>query len=62
MIEPPGRRGPQPSPQKALLVLVIVLALAGVAWLLLQKLMDEGSLEDCVMSGRRDCAPVDFHK
>ncbi len=36
-----------------------ILALAGFGWLLMQQMMADSKLQDCVMSGRKNCAPVD---
>jgi hypothetical protein len=38
-------------------VLVIVLCIAG--WFIVSWMSDTSSLQDCVMSGRKNCAPVD---
>jgi hypothetical protein len=38
------------------LAVVIVLALVG--WFLVRELQSKAKLEDCLMSGRRDCAPI----
>jgi hypothetical protein len=35
----------------------VVLAVAG--WILVQRLMAMSRLQDCVMSGRKNCAPID---
>ncbi len=49
--DPPSRRGP-------LIALVVVVALvAGGIWLS-QILHDTGKIQDCVMAGRKNCAPV----
>jgi hypothetical protein len=38
-------------------VLVVVLCIAG--WLIVSWMADTTSIQDCVMSGRKNCAPVD---
>jgi len=38
-------------------VVVLLLAIAGV--LLVRQLRDTSNLEDCLMSGRRNCAPIE---
>ena len=43
----------------AALAFTIVLALAGV-WLALQ-IADMRKNQDCLLSGRRNCAPIDAH-
>jgi len=49
-----GDRGPWVG--LAGLVLIVVLVLAG--YLLLEKLSAVSALQDCVMSGRTNCAPI----
>lgn len=48
----PPRRG-------ALLALVVIAALIGVAMLIIHRLHRNAAIQDCVVSGRRDCAPID---
>lgn len=52
---------PQPpnDPRKAMLVLVIVAAIAAAAWLVAKRMMADFAIQDCVMSGRSNCAPID---
>jgi hypothetical protein len=38
-------------------IVILVLAIAGVV--LVRELRAKGSLEDCLMSGRRNCAPIE---
>ena len=38
--------------------LVVVLVLAGLGWLLVHELQAKARLEDCMLSGRRDCVPI----
>ena len=38
--------------------LVVVIVLAGLGWMLIRELQAKSKLEDCLMSGRRDCAPI----
>ena len=40
----------------AALGVVLVLALGG--WILAQKLMDISRIQDCAMSGRKNCVPI----
>jgi hypothetical protein len=47
----PSRRGP-------LIALAVVVVLFVVGWWLANALHKEGQLEDCVMSGRTNCAPI----
>ncbi|HVC55853.1 MAG TPA: hypothetical protein VND95_07845 [Stellaceae bacterium] len=39
------------------LIVILVLAIAGV--ILLRALRSNNALEDCLMSGRRNCAPIE---
>jgi hypothetical protein len=47
-----NRRGP-------LVALGVVVVLFAVGWLLARELYANGKLEDCLMSGRTNCAPID---
>ena len=44
---------------RALVGLVIILALAVLGVLLVRELRKESALEDCLMSGRTNCAPIE---
>jgi hypothetical protein len=46
------RRGPW-------IALVVVLVVAGVGWVVIDRMMTMSKLQDCVMSGRKNCAPVE---
>ena len=48
----PSRRGP-------LIALGVVVALFVVGWMLARALYANGKMEDCLMSGRTNCAPID---
>lgn len=48
---PPSRRGP-------LIAMVLMLMLLIGGWWLTQSLGSVGRLQDCVMSGRSNCAPI----
>jgi hypothetical protein len=39
--------------------LAILLVLAGAGWLVIRAMMDMSRIQDCVMAGRKNCAPVD---
>jgi hypothetical protein len=50
----------QPDPRRAALVgMLVALLLVIVGLILVKKLGDAGQLQDCVMSGRTNCAPID---
>ncbi len=49
---------PSPSRRGALLALVAILCLlVGGLWLE-RRMHDTGKLEDCLMAGRKNCAPI----
>lgn len=50
--------GGDPSRRGALIALVVIAVLIVAALLLARGLHRNGALQDCVMSGRRDCVPV----
>lgn len=49
-----NRRGP-------LVALGVVIVLFAVGWFLAHELYATGKLEDCLMSGRTNCAPITTH-
>ncbi len=46
------------SNRRNIVGLVVVIVVAGLGWLLIRELQAKSKLEDCLMSGRRDCAPI----
>lgn len=38
----------------------IAVVLAVVGWLLIRQMMADSKLQDCVMSGRKNCSPVEI--
>ena len=64
-----ARRLPRPSEEEeregearrtaALMGFALILALAVAAILLVRELDKKGKLEDCLMSGRKNCAPIE---
>jgi hypothetical protein len=53
------RDGPDGSQRRSLIALGVVVALFLVGWLLAHELYASGKLEDCLMSGRTNCAPIE---
>lgn len=49
---------PPPSRARALLALVLLLALVAGGWALAHHLAQVARTEDCLMAGRRNCAPI----
>jgi hypothetical protein len=59
---PQSEPGAADSPRRRygpLLALLGVLVLTGLGWLLVRQLMADSKLQDCVMSGRKNCVPLD---
>jgi hypothetical protein len=59
-VEPPERPGNEGAPQRrgALIAIVVILLLAVAGWWISARLRQAGTIQDCVMQGRRNCAPV----
>ena len=47
------------SPHRSLIGLIVVIVLVVGGYFLVQKLKAMSELQDCVMSGRSNCAPID---
>jgi hypothetical protein len=56
MAEQDGQNGNSRGPLVALGVVVLLFV---VGWLVAHELYANGKLEDCLMSGRTNCAPID---
>ena len=55
-------RDPDPEPDSrrpAVLGLILVLALVVAGYFLMTALRQNAKLEDCLMSGRKNCAPIE---
>lgn len=62
MIGDRPREGEEEGAQRrsaALLGLIVILALAIGAIVLVRALVEKSKLEDCLMSGRTNCAPIE---
>jgi hypothetical protein len=56
----PGKRDPEPDSRRpAVIGLVLVLALVVAGYYLVNALRQNAALEDCLMSGRKNCAPIE---
>jgi hypothetical protein len=54
------REEPPPGPPRgALMALLLVIVLAGAFMFVMTRLRQAGQLQDCVASGRTNCAPID---
>lgn len=45
--------------RRSMIALVVVVLLFVVGWILARELYSNGKIEDCLMSGRTNCAPLD---
>jgi hypothetical protein len=53
------RNSPNGSQRRSLIALAIVVILFLVGWLLAHELYADSKLEDCLMSGRTNCQPIE---
>ena len=49
----------QGGPDRALIALLVFIAIAIGGWFLVKRLSDAKRLQDCIQSGRRNCLPID---
>jgi hypothetical protein len=52
-------RGRKTNPDRALVALVFFVVLALILWLVAGRLISASRMQDCILSGRTNCAPVD---
>ncbi len=50
---------PSGSPLRTLVGLGLVIALIAGVWFVMQQLRHAAAIQDCVSSGRTNCAPID---
>ncbi len=60
MTETHEQQQEQPSRSRALIGLVVIALLVIAAVYLVHALREESVREDCLMSGRSNCAPIEF--
>lgn len=60
MIEPSEEQRGERSRSRAVIGLIVVLLLVVAAVYLVHALRNESRLEDCLMSGRTNCAPIEL--
>lgn len=56
MTDPGGQNGNRRGP---LIALGIVILLFAIGWVLARELYANGQLEDCLLSGRTNCEPIE---
>jgi hypothetical protein len=66
-VRTPPSEAPPPRESAAkrygpLIALAVVVLLAAVGWMVIERLMAMSRMQDCVMSGRKNCAPIDTEK
>ncbi len=55
----PDRNGNRQSNSRAsLMALLVIVILFVIGWVLVHELYSSGRLEDCLLSGRTNCAPL----
>ena len=60
-VSEPREDNPGPDSRRgAVIGLIVVLALVVVGYFLMTALRDNANLEDCLMSGRHNCAPLEL--
>ena len=55
----PDRNKEAGNRRRSMVALGVVVLLFLVGWFLARELYANGKMEDCVMSGRTNCAPID---
>ena len=64
-VSAPNAHGPEEDDNqdnrsnKPLIALLFLIVLAVGGWLLVTRMMDANKMQDCIMSGRKNCAPID---
>jgi hypothetical protein len=57
--EGPGPGGPGGGGPFGWFTFVVLAVLVGGGWFLLREMQADSKLQDCLMSGRKNCAPID---
>jgi hypothetical protein len=55
----PGTEDGPPQRSRPAVLLIVFLVLAVMGWFLIQNLSQTSKQQDCLMSGRKNCAPID---
>ena len=53
---------PEPSPRRALVGLVALVALVVAVLFIMYRLHQSAAMQDCLASGRTNCAPIETHR
>ena len=56
-----GRSRDNTNRRASLVALGVVVVLFVIGWILTRELYSNSKIEDCVMSGRTNCVPIDTH-
>jgi len=57
----PDRNSQNGNQRRSMMALGVVVLLFVIGWILARELYANGKIEDCVMSGRTNCVPIDTH-
>jgi hypothetical protein len=57
-LEPPPEDEYDENSPSPLVMLIVVVALVAVGWFVTNSLAKSARIQDCVMSGRHNCAPI----
>ncbi len=52
-------RNPEPSPHRALIGLIAIVVLVVVVLFIVHRLDQAAKMQDCIASGRTNCAPIE---
>lgn len=55
----PDRNGQNGAQRRSMIALGVIVVLFVVGWILARELYSNEKIEDCVMSGRTNCVPLD---
>ena len=59
---PPSDPQNEPNDRATVLAGLVVVVLVVGGWFLVQRMIADAKIQDCVMSGRHNCAPIDTSK
>jgi hypothetical protein len=54
-----SRSSAEPERSRPIVLLLAFVVLAGMGWFLIQNLTRSSKEQDCMMAGRKNCAPID---